>query len=98
MPLITSTKKFGQIVKNNPIPIKMIRFKFLSILFVMALLYSCDDTTPGIGTSTIPEEDHILSDTASYEITTKSILVYSVYARTRTAYLGRYTDPVFGEF
>lgn len=98
MPLITSTKKFGQIVKNNPIPIKMIRFKFLSILFVMALLYSCDDTTPGIGKSTIPEEDHILSDTASYEITTKSILVDSVYARTRTAYLGRYTDPVFGKF
>ena len=90
--------KFGHIIKNNSIHKKMIRFKFLSIMFIMALLYSCDDSTPNIGGSTIPEGDHILSDTASYEITTKSILVDSVYARTRTACLGSYTDPVFGEF
>ena len=33
-----------------------------------------------------------------YDVTTRSILADSVYARTSTAYLGRYTDPQFGEF
>lgn len=90
--------KCGRIIKNNSIPQKMIRFKFLSIIFIMAMLYSCDDSTPNLGNTTIPDSDHILSDTASYEVTTKSLLMDSVYARTRTACLGRYTDPVFGEF
>ncbi len=76
----------------------MIRFRFLSIFFIIAALCSCDDTTPDIGGSTIPGGDHIDSKAQDYSVTTNSILMDSVYARTSTAYLGRYTDPVFGEF
>ena len=63
-----------------------------------ALIYSCDDSTTGIGTDLIPGGDKIPANTDSYEFTTKSLLADSVYARTSTAYLGRYTDEQFGEF
>jgi hypothetical protein len=63
-----------------------------------ASLYSCDDTTTGIGNSAIGANDSIPAGQAIYQVSTQSLLVDSVYARTSTAYLGRYTDPEFGEF
>lgn len=74
------------------------KIKYLCVLLIAALVYSCDDSTTGIGDSTIPEGDHIPAGAATYEVATRSILVDSVYARTSTAYLGRYTDEQFGEF
>ena len=74
------------------------KIKYLCALLLAALTYSCDDTTPGIGDTTIPDGDHIQAGGKIYDVTTRSILADSVYARTSTAYLGRYTDPQFGEF
>ena len=74
------------------------KIKYLCTLLLAALTYSCDDTTPGIGDTTIPDGDHIQAGGKIYDVTTRSILADSVYARTSTAYLGRYTDPQFGEF
>ncbi|WP_455672157.1 DUF4270 domain-containing protein [Phocaeicola sp.] len=74
------------------------KIKYLCALLLAALVYSCDDTTPGVGDSTIPGGDHIPAGAAMYKVVTKSMLADSVYARTSTAYLGRYTDPQFGEF
>lgn len=74
------------------------KIKYLCALLLAALVYSCDDTTPGIGDSTIAGGDSIPAGAAMYKVATQSILVDSVYARTSTAYLGRYTDPQFGEF
>ena len=67
------------------------KIKYLCALLLAALTYSCDDTT-------IPDGDHIQAGGKIYDVTTRSILADSVYARTSTAYLGRYTDPQFGEF
>lgn len=72
--------------------------KYLCALLLAALVYSCDDTTTGIGDSTIAGGDSIPAGSAMYKVTTRSVLADSVYARTSTAYLGRYTDPQFGEF
>lgn len=74
------------------------KIKYLCALLLAALVYSCDDSTTGIGTDLIPGGDKIPANTDSYEFTTQSILADSVYARTSTAYLGRYTDEQFGEF
>lgn len=74
------------------------KLKYLYALLLPALLYSCDDATTGIGDSTIAAGDSIPAGAATYNAYSRSILVDSVYARTNTAYLGKYTDPKYGEF
>ena len=74
------------------------KLKYLYALLISALIYSCDDSTTGIGNSTIAAGDSIPAGAAIYNVTTRSILADSVFARTSTAYLGKYTDPHFGEF
>jgi len=74
------------------------KLKYLYALLLTALIYSCDDSTTGIGDSTIAAGDSIPAGIATYNVHTRSILADSVYARTSTAYLGKYTDPQFGEF
>lgn len=74
------------------------KIKILCILLLSALVYSCDDSTVGIGNGIMPNGDRIPANTDSYEFTTRSLLADSVYARTSTAYLGRYTDEQYGEF
>jgi hypothetical protein len=69
-----------------------------ALLLGAASLYSCDDSTTGIGDTLIGGNDSIPAGQAIYQVSTRSLLVDSVYARTSTAYLGRYTDPQFGEF
>lgn len=74
------------------------KLKYLYALLLATLIYSCDDSTTGIGDSTIAAGDSIPAGAATYNVYTRSILADSVYARTSTAYLGKYTDPHFGEF
>lgn len=74
------------------------KLKYLYIGLLSALIYSCDDATTGIGDSTIAASDSISAGVSVYDVYTRSILADSVYARTSTAYLGKYTDPHFGEF
>lgn len=74
------------------------KLKYLYALLLGTLIYSCDDSTTGIGDSTIAAGDSIPAGAATYNVYTRSILADSVYARTSTAYLGKYTDPHFGEF
>lgn len=74
------------------------KIKYLCVLLLAALIYSCDDSTTGIGNGLMPDDDKIQANTDGYDFTTRSLLADSVYARTSTAYLGRYTDEQFGEF
>ena len=50
------------------------KIKYLCALLLAALIYSCDDSTTGIGTDLIPGGDKIPANTDSYEFTTKSLL------------------------
>ena len=61
------------------------KLKYLYILILSTLIYSCDDTTTGIGDSTIGTGDPIPAGTRFYKASTRSILADSVYARTSTA-------------
>ena len=74
------------------------RLKYLYIFILSALIYSCDDNTTGIGDSTIAAGDSIPAGAATYYANSRSILADSVFARTNTAYLGKYTDEQYGEF
>jgi len=74
------------------------KLKYLYAILVPLLIYSCDDATNGIGDSTIAGNDSIPAGAKTYYVSTRSILADSVYARTSTAYLGKYTDSQFGEF
>lgn len=72
--------------------------KYVFAALLALIFFSCDDSTPNIGRTTVARNDSIPSGIASYEVTTRSILADSVFARSNTSYLGRYTDPDFGEF
>ena len=71
------------------------KFKFLAAITLAATLYSCDDTTNGIG-GFVSDNDKISAFADSYTVSTRTVLLDSVYSRTKNAYLGRYTDPDFG--
>lgn len=71
------------------------KFKFWAAIALAATLFSCDDTTNGIG-GFVSDNDKISAFADSYTVSTKTALLDSVYSRTEDAYLGRYTDPDFG--
>lgn len=68
------------------------------LLTIIAVLLACDDNTGSLGIDMLPENDYIEVFTKSFDVTTESILVDSVYARTSTGYVGRFTDPDFGAY
>ena len=71
------------------------KFKFWAAIGLAATLFSCDDTTTGIG-DFVSDNDKISAFADSYTVSSRTVLLDSVYSRTRNAYLGRYTDPDFG--
>ena len=67
-----------------------------SIVYILTLLFclvACDDNTGTLGGSTIPEQDNISVEKATYHAKSRSIAVDSVLGRTSKVYLGRFTDP-----
>lgn len=75
------------------------KFRTFIIGAIAALLcISCDDTTATLGSSLTDNMDHleVLSDT--FKVTSRSIAVDSVYARSSVCYLGTIRDPETGEY
>lgn len=68
------------------------------IVVALALLASCKDNTGSLGNSIMPDEDLIQTGAVTYYANTQSIAADSVFARTSTAFLGKYTDQDFGVF
>ena len=73
------------------------KLKFLAALSLAATLYSCDDGTSGIG-SIVSDYDKIAASASSYPVSTRTIVLDSIYSRSSTAYLGKFTEEYFGEF
>ncbi|MDO5343143.1 MAG: DUF4270 domain-containing protein [Bacteroidia bacterium] len=72
-------------------------FRLFCLLCVVSTFFACDETTTGIGESIVPDYDRIAVGASSYEVSTRSILADSLYSRSSMAYLGKYTDPEYGE-
>lgn len=73
------------------------KLKYLGIA-LLALCASCDNTTDQMGLEILPDRDKINVSAAEYNISTRSFLSGSVYARSNQLYLGRYTDKEYGRF
>jgi len=67
-------------------------------LCIALFLVGCDESTGTIGWDLMPSTDVMKSHTVTYNITTSSVRVDSVYARSDYGYIGRYTDPNFGYY
>ncbi len=75
------------------------KVKYLWIILITVLTFiGCKDNTGSLGSSVMPDDDQLSVGAATYSITTRSIPADSVYARTSTAFLGKYTDKDFGTF
>ncbi|MCI1648858.1 MAG: DUF4270 domain-containing protein [Bacteroides sp.] len=74
--------------------------KYISLLFVTILLslWGCDDNTGSLGIGMLPDSDGIKTQTKTFDVTTQTIIADSVYARTSTGYIGRFSDPNFGYY
>lgn len=78
------------------------RLKLLAAIGLAATLYSCDDTTTGIG-DFVADTDEITASAQTFEATTKTLKytdlnTNGVFSRTSNAYLGKFTDPDFGTY
>lgn len=73
------------------------KFKLLAVFTFTALLYSCDDSTTGIG-DFVSNLDKIEASYDKYKVTSRTLRLEKVYSRTNKAYLGKYTDPDFGQY
>ncbi|WP_300728875.1 DUF4270 domain-containing protein [uncultured Bacteroides sp.] len=73
------------------------KLKFLAALAIAATLYSCDDETVGIGQFVV-DDDLIPAKATTYPVVTSTHLMDSVYSRSSTAYLGKFTDQDYGTF
>lgn len=73
------------------------KFKLLAVFTFTALLYSCDDSTTGVG-DFVSNLDKIEASYDKYKVTSRTLRLEKVYSRTNKAYLGKYTDPDFGQY
>lgn len=74
------------------------KLKFLFIACFALMILGCDDNSGDLGMNILPGSDKPPVGFQQFDVTTQSLLADSVYARSGTAYLGKYTDPNFGVF
>ena len=73
--------------------------RLLTVLVIAALTFAaCDDTTEGIGGSITNKIDNINISNSAFNVTTKSIVAYSVLSRNNTGLIGKMKDPETGNY
>lgn len=72
-----------------------LQYTGLTILAALTL-FSCDDTTGSLGMDMMQPTDAVVTADKEYNVITQSVLADSIYAKTSTGYIGRFTDPLFG--
>lgn len=68
------------------------------MLMAILTLFGCDDTTNTLGLGMLPDSDGMSAHTATFDVTTRSIAVDSVFAKTSIGYVGKFSDPEFGYY
>jgi hypothetical protein len=76
------------------------KFKYLHKVLIIALIavaaIACNDMLDEIGFTQQPERDRVGVGVDTLEVGARTVLVDSMFARTRFPVLGEYIDPVFG--
>lgn len=71
---------------------------FFSLVTILAIMSSCDDTTEGVGISISDIHDNIEVSTAEFHVLSESVLNTSVISRSNTGYLGKIKDAETGTY
>lgn len=75
------------------------KLKYIGTLLVaLAIASGCDDNTGSLGMDMLPPSDGMASHTVSFDVQTESVRAESVFAKTSTGYIGRFSDPDFGYY
>lgn len=74
------------------------KLKIALILLSGFAMAACSDSTDGIGSSLNTNTDAVNVETASYDVTSESLLADSVLSRNTTGYLGKVKDPETGNY
>ncbi len=72
--------------------------KILSLLFVLFILCSCDDNTLELGYSIVPKQDELSISAKSFNVSSRTVVVDSVLAKTGAGYIGKYRDLETGAY
>ena len=75
------------------------KVKLLGALLGASLFFgACDDTTNTLGMGMLPGSDAVVAHTTTFDVTTQSVEADAVYAKTSIGYVGKFTDPDFGDY
>lgn len=68
------------------------------LLLAGLTIFGCDDTTGTLGVGMLPGADGMSAHTTTFDVTTRSFVVDSVFAKTSTGYVGKFSDLDFGYY
>ena len=75
------------------------KLKHIGILLAaVATATACDDNTGSLGMGMLPDSDGLSAHVSTFEVKTESFYVDSVFAKTSTGYVGKFSDPEFGAY
>lgn len=69
-----------------------------SLMLIVGVLAGCDDDLKYVGGTIQPDGDKINVTVDSFQMTTSTIKIDSIYAKTSTGYLGQFFDPQYGDY
>lgn len=70
----------------------------LSLIAIVTLLVSCDDTTDTIGTSLVQTVDMVNVSAKDFDVKSSSVRAKNIVSRSTTGYLGNIKDPETGSY
>ena len=69
-----------------------------TLLLAVLTFFGCDDNTCTLGLGMLPDSDRMSAHTTTFDVITRSFAVDSVFAKTSTGYIGKFSDPEFGYY
>ena len=71
---------------------------FTGLLFTSCMMLSCNDSTDSIGSSLAGITDGVQIESASFDVSSQSIVADSILSRNNDGYLGKVLDPETGSY
>ena len=71
---------------------------FTGLFFTSCMMISCNDSTDNIGSSLAGLTDGVKVESASFDVSSQSIIADSVLSRNTVGYLGKVLDPETGSY
>lgn len=71
-------------------------YHILAIFLFVLLVSSCNDNLDSVGFTVQPGGDRLKVELDTLELQSKTVLIDSIYSKTKYPILGEYTDPIFG--